>query len=208
MSLAVLLIETVTISLSGALAPGPLTAAVAACGAKRGWREGFLAALGHTIVELPLVILLALGLVAILSNILAQKILGFIGSGFLALFAYLTAKEAYKPSLSTSEQNAITRFNSGFTAGFLLSALNPFFIAWWLTIGLVLVRDALIYAGLIGVLVMHLSHVWIDYAWLSVIAGGARITSRNINLYRAVMMVLAVMLAYFALDLLIRTLTL
>ena len=53
------------------------------------------------------------------------------------------------------------------------------FIIWWLTIGLKLISEALIFASLIGVLLMFVLHIWIDYAWLTGIAYLAK-KGRNI----------------------------
>jgi threonine/homoserine/homoserine lactone efflux protein len=48
-----------------------------------------------------------------------------------------------------------------------LTALNPYFILWWLTVGLGLVVQAVELGALLGVLIMYVSHVWMDYAWLT-----------------------------------------
>jgi len=46
----------IVISASGVMAPGPLFAATVSYGLREGTRAGFKMAIGHTIVELPLVI--------------------------------------------------------------------------------------------------------------------------------------------------------
>nr|MDO8134030.1 LysE family transporter [Candidatus Njordarchaeum guaymaensis] len=61
MDLLGFLAKVVVISLSGALAPGPLTASTATLGAKRGWKAGFSVSVGHMLVELPLVVAVSLG---------------------------------------------------------------------------------------------------------------------------------------------------
>jgi threonine/homoserine/homoserine lactone efflux protein len=55
------LVTTVAISLSGAMAPGPITAAIPAVGT-RSRHAGVLVALGHLAVELPLILLLVAGI--------------------------------------------------------------------------------------------------------------------------------------------------
>jgi threonine/homoserine/homoserine lactone efflux protein len=54
--------EVVLLSASGVLSPGPLFLANLIYGSKGGLHSGIKIALGHTIVELPLIILLALGI--------------------------------------------------------------------------------------------------------------------------------------------------
>ncbi|MCH2405204.1 MAG: LysE family translocator, partial [Nitrosopumilus sp.] len=51
----------IVISASGVMAPGPLFAATVSYGLRKGTRAGLKIAIGHTIVELPLVILLGIG---------------------------------------------------------------------------------------------------------------------------------------------------
>lgn len=55
------LVTTVAISLSGVMAPGPITAATLAAGT-RSRHAGVLVALGHLVIELPLVLLLVAGI--------------------------------------------------------------------------------------------------------------------------------------------------
>ena len=51
--------------------------------------------------------------------------------------------------------------------GVIFSALNPFFLIWWLTVGLKLITDSIHYFGfVIGILFLFSFHIWMDYAWL------------------------------------------
>ncbi|MFZ0897549.1 MAG: LysE family transporter, partial [Candidatus Nitrosopolaris sp.] len=51
--------------------------------------------------------------------------------------------------------------------GVIFSALNPFFLIWWLTVGLKLITDSIHYFGIvIGILFLFSFHIWMDYAWL------------------------------------------
>ena len=53
--------SVILISVSGVMTPGPLFVANVYYGTKGGMRSGLKMAIGHTIVELPLVILLGVG---------------------------------------------------------------------------------------------------------------------------------------------------
>lgn len=86
------IIKVILISTSGALAPGPLTAATAASGLKHKWRGGFWISVGHVIVELPLVLLIAFGVAAVLTRDDVTAFLSFLGGLMLIFFSYLTAK--------------------------------------------------------------------------------------------------------------------
>ncbi|RLF02504.1 MAG: lysine transporter LysE, partial [Thermoprotei archaeon] len=115
--------EVVFITSSGALSPGPLSIATFSEGAKRGWISGFFAALGHTAVELPLVILLAIGLsstVAIEEN---RKLIALLGGISLLIYSTLELIGAIKMWRGKSEMKTKTGYRGGFYVGIVLSAL-------------------------------------------------------------------------------------
>ncbi len=159
------IIEVMLITVSGALSPGPLTIATLRKGLDEGWKAGFKSSLGHMTFEFPLVLALALGAAQTFTLKIFRIIIGFVGSFILALFGYMQLKS------NSSDDSFETKFMGGsaFWIGFSLSAFNPYFIVWWATVGLKLVIDALSMASLIGILIMYIAHVWIDYAWLSFI---------------------------------------
>ena len=57
-----------------------------------------------------------------------------------------------------------------FIAGIGLTALNPFFLIWWLTIGLKLILDAMIIWAFVGILIVFVLHIWMDFVWLGITA--------------------------------------
>lgn len=180
------------ISASGALTPGPLTAAAAAIGARKGWIGGFFVSLGHMIVELPLVILIAFGLFSSLNENLL-KFLSILGGIMLLIFAYLTAISSVK-----FEKREIDR--SPILIGIIFTALNPFFLVWWATVGAALVAESIILYSNSGILILYTSHVWLDFAWLTFVAGISSFSSRILTIYRAFLMFLAVFVALFGID--------
>jgi threonine/homoserine/homoserine lactone efflux protein len=55
--------------------------------------------------------------------------------------------------------------------GTIFSALNPFFLAWWLTVGLKLISDSISSFGVLsGTVSLFSFHIWMDYAWLTLIS--------------------------------------
>ncbi|HXX72713.1 MAG TPA: LysE family transporter [Candidatus Acidoferrales bacterium] len=88
---------------------------------------------------------------------------------------------------------------SSLVLGLALTGLNPYFILWWLTIGSVLIVQALAFAAVAGVLIMYVAHVWMDYAYLTTIA---HLGKRGRNLigsryYKLVLIVFGVILIYY-----------
>lgn len=176
MSLIEFFITVSLISASGALAPGPLFFSTITVGMKEGSIAGFKVSIGHTIVEFPLVILLALGIGQILSLGYVKTLLGIIGGIIIILLGILELKSSIKAMSKNSSihkksinQKSLKYFNP-FLIGLTLSLFNPFFLLWWATIGLALIAEALEFLAFYGILLMYVFHVWIDYAWLIFIA--------------------------------------
>ena len=89
--------------------------------------------------------------------------------------------------------------------GILLSALNPFFIIWWLTIGFKLISDAMLIWAFSGILVVFFLHIWMDFVWLggvSFLVSKSRQIISNRN-YKILMVGLSLMLVYFGITFLI-----
>ena len=188
--------KVVLISSSGALAPGPLTAATAAIGVRGGWRGGLKVAVGHTLVEAPLIAALGLGLIAALSSPTLLSALSVVGGLFMLGFAGLTLRDA----LAVRELKPGRVGSSPIMVGVGLSALNPLFILWWASAGASLVVEALLLFGAVGLLVLYASHVWLDYLWLALIAHLTSLGGASVKAYRGLLAASAMALAAFALD--------
>ena len=55
------------------------------------------------------------------------------------------------------------------TAGIIMSAMNPFFLLWWATVGSMLVMKFMDY-GTIGLPVLITTHWMCDLVWLSIVS--------------------------------------
>jgi len=165
MSLLLFLSNVLVISLSGALAPGPVTAAAIGMGSRHRF-AGVLMALGHGIVEFPLMILLALGVGGLLTWPAVSIVIGLIGGGFLIFLGVQMFR-----GLATAEmgRTQITR-GGPLTAGIVLSAGNPYFLLWWATAGLVLITRARTDFGVWALGLLALTHWMCDLVWLTVLS--------------------------------------
>ena len=202
MAWAEYLLTVVLVSASGALAPGPLFFAAVVNGVKRGVRSGLYVALGHMVVELPLVSLLALGLLSAVSLPNMRMAMALGGGVALIGFGVFQLLQVFSKRSFVSEQKRTKLLSGSILIGITLSALNPFFILWWFTIGSKLILDALILASLAGVLVMYLAHVWMDYAWLAFVSDlakrGARFSGGRA--YRIVLGAFGIILVYLGIG--------
>jgi threonine/homoserine/homoserine lactone efflux protein len=137
MDILVFLMQVVAISLSGVLAPGPVTTQSIVMGAKNRF-AGSLIAVGHGIVELPLIILITFGAAGIFEHKAARIAIGLAGGAMLLFMAYGIYKGAKAPDEKASKIVA----SRPVLAGVLLSAGNPYFLVWWATVGLALALQA------------------------------------------------------------------
>ncbi len=190
----------ILVTASGALAPGPLFFGLLMHGSKEGARGGFSAAVGHTIIEFPLVLALALGLLAAASQPIIKSLIGFVGGVGLIGFGLFQVYETIKGNPDRGQlPKAKSVPASSLVLGLALTGLNPYFILWWLTVGSVIIVRALAFAAIVGVLIMYASHVWMDYAFLTAIAhlgkkGQAIVGSRY---YKFALITFGLILVYY-----------
>src|SRR5512144_2717484 len=102
MSLVFVYATFMLISLSGALSPGPLTAMAISEGARAGRWAGSRLALGHALVEIPLVFGIAYGLGTWLRQPLVSGLVGLVGSAVLLWMGYGLAMGAWRGQLQLS----------------------------------------------------------------------------------------------------------
>ena len=218
-ALAALFATSFGIGFTGALMPGPLTTLTVRETMRRGFWAGPLLAAGHSLLELPLVIGLALGLSRFLDNDSVKGVIGIVGGVFLLWMGVhiLGALPKEAPALADGPGAArggswrhFFRQTDGLpygvlalgAAGILVSLSNPGFTAWWATAGTLLVRQGLDHGGA-GVASIYTGHILSDIVWLSllgfVLASGRRLMSGLV--YRGVLTFCALFLlalgAYF-----------
>jgi threonine/homoserine/homoserine lactone efflux protein len=191
-------VEVIAISASGVLAPGPLFFTNMLYGTRQGARAGLKVAYGHTVIELPLIVLLAAGLFTSAAVTQYAGTIGLVGGiGILGFAALQIAGVVIKKNVQPAP--AMSSSKSPFVAGIALSALNPFFLVWWLTVGLKLIADSATFGFAAGIAVLFLLHIWMDYAWL---AGTAYLASKGSSVlkskyYPLLLLALAAVLLYY-----------
>jgi threonine/homoserine/homoserine lactone efflux protein len=151
-------ITVMAISLPRVVFPSPLLVTAFAYGLKSGGKSGLRIAFGHTLVALPLAILLSIGAISL--SLLPEfgSLLSLLGAISLFCFAGFQILEILKkPSFENFPKYR------PFYAGVFLSALNPSFITWWLTIGFKLITDGYALFSVTGIATMFVSHLSLDY---------------------------------------------
>jgi threonine/homoserine/homoserine lactone efflux protein len=163
-ALLLFLIQVFIISFSGAIQPGPVTATAISMGARNRW-AGVLLAVGHGIIEFPLMVLIILGLGSIFQKNAIQIIIGAAGGLVLLYMAYSMFKSAGRPTA----QAAGAKKDKPILAGIILTASNPYFLIWWATVGLALATDATKF-GLYAFVLFAIVHWLVDLIWVTALS--------------------------------------
>ncbi len=157
------LLSTVVISFSGVMAPGPMFAVTLAKSYRTPW-AGTWIALGHAVVEVPLVLLIFYLLHQFSPGVTARLVISLLGGGMLTWLGIgmFRARRAVVGGGRDMPCGAVT-------AGILMSALNPFFLLWWATIGTSLI-DRFREYGANNPFLFIAVHWMCDLVWLSFVA--------------------------------------
>lgn len=177
--LSVFLVQAVVISLSGVLAPGPMMAATLAAGTRRRHAGAFVA-LGHAVIEFPLMILIVVGVGRVFEHSGVKIGIGLAGGVFLLwmgsqMLRDLRASrgggpETADPGLAPAGDPAgAAADRHPFWSGVVLSVGNPYFLLWWATVGLGLATQAVTF-GIGGFAIFAVAHWLCDLLWLEAVS--------------------------------------
>jgi len=193
------------ISLSGALSPGPLTALAISEGARAGRWAGIRLALGHGLVEIPLVFAIAYGLGVWLRRPIVGGVIGLVGAAVLLWMGYGLATGAWNGRLKLAaapDASVPGALRWGHVPGGMMFTLaNPYWSLWWATLGAVYVaRVMTLNMGPWTVGGLAFTHWLTDLVWLGglsllVASGRGLIGERG---YRIVMLFCGAFLIIFA----------
>ena len=152
------MLKAALISLSGVLSPGPITAVTVSKGTEHPL-TGLYVAIGHAIVELPLMILIVVGLDKYLQINWVRVAIGVLGGLFLFKMGFGLLKNIFSTKIGYDNFNY-----TPIQAGVILSISNPYFLIWWTTVGAMLLSGAYQF-GMVGVILFMLIHLGCDFLW-------------------------------------------
>jgi threonine/homoserine/homoserine lactone efflux protein len=159
MSFMSFMLQTLLISLTGVMAPGPITALTVAKGSESP-HAGAAVAAGHTIVEIPLIVAIFYGFGRLLELQYVKASIAIAGGIFLAVMAVGMIR-----SIRHAEPVAGRYTRSSLVTGIFLSAGNPYFLIWWATIGAAMILQSVSF-GKTGLFAFSALHLACDFVWL------------------------------------------
>jgi threonine/homoserine/homoserine lactone efflux protein len=199
-------LQIILISASGVLTPGPLFFANLALSKYGGFWSGIKIAIGHTMVELPVIILYSLPLITFTNptTIFSMfKVISIIGGVSLIIFGIFYVVRTLSKNNKLAATVKPSRIENPILAGILFTGVNPFFFLWWISIGIKLITDSLQLFGYpLGIVFLFFVHVWMDYAWLGI---SSYFASRGIKIigshyHKFVIILLTLPLFYYGIN--------
>lgn len=161
------LAQAVAISLSGVMAPGPVTAATLAAGARRR-HAGAWVAIGHGAVEFPLMGLILLGAGVVLTARWFRVGAGLAGGAILLLLMALMLRDLHRKGRAVQPKTELAVAAPLWT-GLVVTGCNPYFLLWWATVGLAMATRAL-ELGTMAFALFAAVHWLCDLVWLEALS--------------------------------------
>ncbi len=209
--LAEIFIGSMVVGFSGALVPGPMLTLTIASVAQKGFWSSFYISLGHSVLELLLVLSFFMGILRYLDNQVLMQVIGIAGG---VVLLYLGGNLIYsvlkkKISIDLSRQKAKMGTGKYYSANFMLkgavvSLINPYWYIWWVTIGAAFMVKS-IKLNTAGISSFFLGHISADFIWFMFIGllinSGKRFFNQKV--YRTVLFLCALFLLYLGIKFII-----
>jgi len=157
------------VGLSGAMAPGPVLTVTISETLKRGFLAGPLIVLGHAMLEIVLLALVGAGLGPFFRHPTVSTL--FLSAGGFVLLWMGGRMISSSKRVTEAAMNATGKDSpmGPVAAGIVLSITNPYWIIWWVTVGMGFVTQSLQF-GIIGLFSFYLGHILSDLAWYSLVS--------------------------------------
>jgi threonine/homoserine/homoserine lactone efflux protein len=156
------------LALSGALVPGPLFTVTVSESARRGFIAGPMIIFGHGLLELSVIFLLLFNAIPFLTGAEARTAISLFGGIVLITMGVMLLRDARSAELHLSSGRRQTGMHP-VLYGIIGSISNPYWVIWWITIGLGYLVSSLNY-GIPGVIAFFAGHISADLLWYSVIS--------------------------------------
>ncbi|MHA1973954.1 MAG: LysE family transporter [Candidatus Hodarchaeales archaeon] len=189
MGVVEILVVWFLLSFTGALAPGPLSAAVIMQTNKRGRLHGMLPMVGHSIVELGIVVGIIVSVQAIILDPFTTSILIGFGGIVIVIFGLLALRDyRFTPELIESkppEELSVLSVVEATTHGATVSIFSPYFLLWWFAIGLanvtMLVGELQVGVGtlFLAAILIYFTHISTDFLFGAFLAVGTDKASKK-----------------------------
>jgi threonine/homoserine/homoserine lactone efflux protein len=204
-------IGSMIVGFSGALVPGPMLTLVISSVARKGFWTSFFIVVGHSLLELVVVISFFLGILKYLSSPLITKIIGILGGTLLLYIGVDIIISVFKKKYtidfkSMLKQRTITGKSTGtvILKGILISLMNPYWYIWWISIGAAFLIKSVEFNTL-GVSSFYIGHISADFIWYLFIGFLVNTGRRFFNqkIYNSILIACSIFLFYLGIRFII-----
>lgn len=157
------------IGFSGAASPGPLLALSIKETLHNGWKAGPLIAIGHSILELFVVIGISIGINQVFDSNFIAKTISLFGGIMLIILGIQTIISNKEVDLNDTNETSTLNSKTLLLQGALVSLSNPYWFIWWVTIGATLIINASD-QGVLGIASMYIGHILADIVWYTAVS--------------------------------------
>ena len=157
------------IGFSGAASPGPLLALSIKETLHNGWKAGPLIAIGHSILELFVVIGISVGINQVFDSNFIAKTISLFGGIMLIILGIQTIISNKEVDLNDTNETSNLNSKTLLLQGALVSLSNPYWFIWWVTIGATLIINASD-QGVLGIASMYIGHILADIVWYTAVS--------------------------------------
>ncbi|MHB1253119.1 MAG: LysE family transporter [Candidatus Humimicrobiaceae bacterium] len=173
--ISLIFLSALMVGFSGAIVPGPMFTMIITNSASKGFRSAVFTILGHAFIELIILILFLAGLLKYLNNVIVIKIIGIAGGAALLYLAYDLINSSLRNKLKIDynkddkgKNKSKINVNSPFFQGMFVSAINPYWYVWWVTVGAAFLINSIKY-GTLGISLFYIGHISSDFIWYLII---------------------------------------
>ncbi len=113
---------------------GPVNVEIVRRGLRRGFRSGWMVGIGATTADAIYCMAVIAGLTPLIDQLYVRTLLWTLGTGFLLFLGWSSIRPVFVEGRMIVD-DAVAFRRSSFTTGFLIAALNPMGIFFWLSVG-------------------------------------------------------------------------
>ena len=151
---------------------------------RQGARTGPLAMLGHSALELVLLVLLVVGLGELLARPSVHGLIAIVGGLMLIVTGAIMLSDVkrHRSQLMPKAHAHLFEGSWAVIGGVVASLANPCRTIWWATIGIGVLTRAYAF-GLVGVAAFHVGHILGDFVWYTALSTALAVGRRWITLH-------------------------
>jgi threonine/homoserine/homoserine lactone efflux protein len=192
------------VAFSGALVPGPMFTLVVTSAAQKGFWTSLFIVIGHSILELVVVISFYLGVLKYLEKPIILKIISLLGGVFLlymgiSILVSIFRKKTKLDLNPNISKNSLTKKSSIVIVakGILISLANPYWYIWWLSIGAAFMLRSVKF-NISGISLFYIGQISADFIWYLfigfIVSTGRRFFNQKV--YIAILVICSLFLFY------------